>query len=165
MEYRLLGRAGVQVSPLALGTGNFLDPTPEDECEPILNAAIDAGINLIGTGNTYPGEPVIGRILKANGRRHDVLISTMVDHATGPAQLGPNERDLSRHNIIRACERSLKNLQTDYIDLYLLHRPTTLDIPIDESLGALDDLVLFRERCATSVAPPFRRGWSWKRSW
>ena len=141
MEYRSLGRTGLQVSPLALGTGNFLDPTPEDECETILNAAMDAGINLLDTGDLYPGEPVIGRILKANGRRHEILIGTKVDHMTGRRQFGPNERDLSRFNIIRACERSLKNLQTDYIDLYQIHRPTMLDIPIDETLGALNDLV------------------------
>ena len=152
MEYRSLGRTGAKVSPLCLGTDNFMDPTPEDECENILNAAMDAGINLLDTGDVYAdgdGERVIGRILKENGRRHEVLIATKVD--SGRRQvgfrledyrevLGPNEYGQSRLNVIRACETSLKRLQTDYIDLYQIHRPSP-DIPVDETLGALNDLV------------------------
>ncbi len=152
MEYRSLGRTGAKVSPLCLGTDNFMDPTPEDECEDILNAAMDAGINLLDTGDVYAdgdGERVIGRILKANGRRHEVLIATKVD--SGRRQvgfrledytevLGPNEYGQSRLNVIRACEASLKRLQTDYIDLYQIHRPSP-DVPVDETLGALNDLV------------------------
>ena len=152
MEYRSLGRTGAKVSPLCLGTDNFMDPTPEDECENILNAAMDAGINLLDTGDVYAdgdGERVIGRILKENGRRHEVLIATKVD--SGRRQvgfrledyrevLGPNEYGQSRLNVIRACEASLKRLQTDYIDLYQIHRPSP-DIPVDETLGALNDLV------------------------
>ncbi len=152
MEYRSLGRTGAKVSPLCLGTDNFMDPTPEDECEKILNTAMDAGINLLDTGDVYAdgeGEQVIGRILKANGRRHEVLIATKVD--SGRRQVGftledytevlrPNEYGQSRLNVIRACEASLKRLQTDYIDLYQIHRPSP-DIPIDETLSALNDLV------------------------
>ena len=152
MEYRSLGRTGAKVSPLCLGTDNFMDPTPEGECENILNAAMDAGINLLDTGDVYAdgdGERVIGRILKENGRRHEVLIATKVD--SGRRQvgfrledyrevLGPNEYGQSRLNVIRACEASLKRLQTDYIDLYQIHRPSP-DIPVDETLGALNDLV------------------------
>ena len=152
MEYRSLGRTGAKVSPLCLGTDNFMDPTPEDECEKILNLAMDAGINLLDTGDVYAdgdGERVIGRILKANGRRHEVLIATKVD--SGRRQVGftledytevlrPNEYGQSRLNVIRACEASLKRLQTDYIDLYQIHRPSP-DIPVDETLGALNDLV------------------------
>ena len=152
MEYRSLGRTGAKVSPLCLGTDNFMDPTPEDECENILNAAMDAGINLLDTGDVYAdgdGERVIGRILKENGRRHEVLIATKVD--SGRRQvgfrledyrevLGPNEYGQSRLNVIRACEASLKRLQTDYIDLYQIHRPSP-DVPVDETLGALNDLV------------------------
>ena len=152
MEYRSLGRTGANVSPLCLGTDNFMDPTPEDECKRILDAAMDAGINLLDTGDVYAdgdGERVIGRILKENGRRHEVLIATKVD--SGRRQvgfrledyrevLGPNEYGQSRLNVIRACEASLKRLQTDYIDLYQVHRPS-FDIPVDETLGALNDLV------------------------
>ena len=142
MEYRSLGRTGVKVSPLCLGTDNFMSPTPEEECEKILNTAMDAGINLLDTGDIYAdgeGERVIGRILKENRRRHEILIGTKVDHSSRPG--APNERGHSRLNIIRACEASLKRLQTDYIDLYQPHRPSRDDIPLDETLGALNDLV------------------------
>jgi len=152
MEYRTLGRTGVNVSSLCLGTDNFLDPTPAKECEKILNKAIDAGINLIDTGDVYAdgeGEKIIGRILKDSGNRQSVLIGTKVDHGQRrpgftlneyKPELGPNQHGHSRLNIIRACENSLKRLQTDYIDLYQLHRQSP-DIPIDETLRALDDLV------------------------
>ena len=83
VEYRILGRTGVRIAPLALGTDNFADPTPEDECAEILGRAMDAGINFLATGDVYAdgeGEKVIGRLLKANGRRHEMLIGTKVDH-------------------------------------------------------------------------------------
>ena len=83
VDYRILGRTGVRVAPLALGTDNFADPTPEDECAQILERSMDAGINFLATGDVYAegeGEKVIGRILKANGRRHEVLIGTKFDH-------------------------------------------------------------------------------------
>ncbi len=152
-EYRTLGsRTGVKVSPLCLGTDNFADPTPEEECARILETAMDAGINLIDTGDVYAegeGERVIGRTLKNNGRRHEMLIATKVDHGRRTVgatledftdEIGPNEYGHSRLNIIRACEGSLKRLQTDYIDLYQLHRPSP-EMPFDEMLRALDDLV------------------------
>ena len=142
MEYRSLGRTGVQVSPLALGTDNFLDPTPETECEAIINVAMDAGINLIDADDIYEDgevERVIGRVLKKSGRRHEILIGTKVDH--GIRRGAPNITGNSRLNIIRSCDASLKRLQTDYIDLYHLLRPSSDDIPIDETLGALNDLV------------------------
>lgn len=152
MEYRVLGRTGAKVAPLCLGTDNFADPTPEDECVRLLETAMDAGINLLDTGDVYAdgeGERVIGRALKANGRRHEVMIGTKVDHGRREVgvkledyrdQIGPNEYGHSRLNIIRACEGSLRRLQTDYIDLYQVHRPSP-DIPIDETLSALTDLV------------------------
>jgi aryl-alcohol dehydrogenase-like predicted oxidoreductase len=151
-DYRLLGRTGIKVSPLCLGTDNFADPTPEVECAQILETAMDAGINLIDTGDVYAegeGERVIGRTLKANGRRHEVLIATKVDHGRRTVgatledftdEIGPNDYGHSRLNLIRACEGSLERLQTDYIDLYQLHRPSP-EIPFDEILRALDDLV------------------------
>ena len=140
MEYRVLGRSGVKVSPLGLGTGNFGDPTPQDEASRIINRAIDVGINLIDTGNSYSdgeSERFIGRALAQGNRRHEVILATKVFYKVGP---GPNDEDLSRLHIIRACEDSLRRLQTDYIDLYQLHRPSP-SIPLDETLGALTDLV------------------------
>ena len=140
MEYRVLGRSGVKVAPLGLGTGNFADPTPEDEAGRIINRAIDAGINLIDTGNSYSNgesERFIGRALAEGGRRHEVILATKVFYKVGT---GPNDEGLSRLHLIRACEDSLRRLQTDYIDLYQLHRPSP-SIPFDETLAALTDLV------------------------
>jgi aryl-alcohol dehydrogenase-like predicted oxidoreductase len=141
MEHRTLGRTGVKVAPLSFGTDNFVNPTPEEECTRMLLTAMDAGVNLLDTGDVYAngeGERLIGRILKDSGRRHEMLIGTKVDHSSRPG--APNERGHSRLNIIRACEASLKRLGTDYIDLYQPHRPSP-DIPFDETLGALNDLV------------------------
>jgi aryl-alcohol dehydrogenase-like predicted oxidoreductase len=140
MEYRTLGRTGVKVSPLALGTDNFANPTPEAESIEIINRALAAGINLIDTSNSYAkgeSERIIGRALAENGRRDEVIIATKAHYPTGP---GPNDRGNSRLHLIKACEDSLRRLQTDHIDLYQLHRPV-FDIPIDETLGALTDLV------------------------
>ena len=140
MQYRVLGRTGVRVSALALGTANFADPTPEAEASQILNRAIDAGINLIDTGDSYArgeAERIIGRTLRGRGRREQVLLSTKVFPPTGP---GPNERGNSRLHILRACEASLARLQTDYIDLYFVHRFDP-DVRQEETLAALDDLV------------------------
>lgn len=140
MDYRNLGRTGIKIAPLALGTDNFANPTPEDECVQIIEAALAAGINLIDTSNSYAkgeAERVIGRALKANGKRDQVILATKVHYPTGP---GINDRGNSRRHIVQACEASLQRLQTDYIDLYQTHRPA-LDIPLDETLRALDDLV------------------------
>lgn len=140
MEYRKLGRSGVRIAPLALGTDNFANPTSEPESQAILHRAIDAGINLIDTSNSYAkgeAERIIGRALKKNGRRHDVLLATKAHYPTGP---GPNDMGNSRLHLIRACEASLQRLQTDYIDLFQLHRPD-FDVSIEETLSALTDLV------------------------
>ncbi len=151
MEYRLIGKTGIKVSCLALGTDNFADPTPEKESSLILETSIDAGINLVDTGDVYAdgeGEKIIGRTLKRNKKRDQVLIATKVDHGKrrpgfsidDPSLFGPNDHGHSRLNIIRACENSLKRLQTDYIDIYQLHRPSP-EIHFDEILGAMTDLV------------------------
>ena len=152
MEYKILGRTGLEVSSIAFGTDNFLDPTPEKESTRMLNHALDAGINLIDTGDVYAGgeaEKMIGRALKNNGRRQDILISTKVDHGMSiPGKsldeyipdLKPNTHGLSKANIIRACENSLRSFQTDYIDIYFAHRYSP-EIPLDETLSALDYLV------------------------
>ncbi len=140
MEYRALGRTGVRVSAVALGTANFADPTPEPEARQILERAVDAGINLIDSGNSYAdgeAERIIGRVLKGNGLRKQVLLTTKVFPPTGP---GPNERGNSRLHIMQACEDSLDRLQTDYIDFYFIHR-FDLDTRHDDTLAALDDLV------------------------
>ena len=140
MEYRALGRTGVRVSALALGTANFADPTPESEARQMMERAIDAGINLIDTGNSYAAgesERFIGRALKRNGLRDRVLLATKAHYPVGP---GPNDRGNSRLHLIRACQDSLKRLEVDHIDLFQLHRPS-LEIPVDETLRALDDLV------------------------
>ena len=151
MEYRLIGKTGIKVSCLALGTDNFADPTPEKESSLILETSIDAGINLVDTGDVYAdgeGEKIIGRTLKKTKKRDQVLIATKVDHGKrrpgfsidDPSLFGPNDHGHSRLNIIRACENSLKRLQTDYIDIYQLHRPSP-EIHFDEILGAMTDLV------------------------
>ena len=140
MDYRVLGRTGVKIAPLALGTDNFANPVPEGEASRILQRALEAGINLIDTSNSYAkgeSEAIIGRVLAQNGRREEVLLATKAHYPTGP---GPNDRGNSRLHIMRACEASLRRLQTDYIDLYQIHRPV-FDIPLDETLSALNDLV------------------------
>jgi 1-deoxyxylulose-5-phosphate synthase len=138
MEHRLLGRTGVRVSPLCLGAMNLGGPTPEDEGIRIVHAALDAGVNLIDTADVYhdgASEVVVGKALA--GRRDRVVLATKVHGRTGP---GPNDAGNSRLHILRACDASLRRLGTDYIDLYQVHRPSP-DIPVDETLGALTDLV------------------------
>lgn len=140
MDYHILGRTGVKVAPLALGTDNFANPIPEAEATAILLRALDAGINLIDTSNSYAGgesERIIGRALAQQGRRHEVILATKAHYPTGS---GPNERGNTRLHLMRACEDSLRRLQIDWIDLYQLHRPV-FDLPIEETLGALTDLV------------------------
>ena len=140
MNYRTLGRTGLQVSPLCLGGDNFANPTPEADAIRLIQAALDGGINFIDTSNSYKNgdsERIIGQALAQSGRRGQVIIATKVHYPVGP---GPNDRGNSRRHILAACEDSLRRLQTDYIDLYQTHRPD-MEIPLDETLGALDDLV------------------------
>jgi aryl-alcohol dehydrogenase-like predicted oxidoreductase len=140
MEYRSLGRTGAMVSPLCLGTMNFGNPTSTEESIAIINHASDAGINFIDTANVYnagESERIVGDALKQSGRRDQVILATKVYSKMGH---GPNEGGASRSHILRACEDSLRRLQTDRIDLYQLHRPP-LTIPQDEVLRAFDDLV------------------------
>jgi 1-deoxyxylulose-5-phosphate synthase len=137
-HYRVLGRTGVKVPKLCLGTMNFGGPTPEDESIRITHAALDAGMTFIDTANVYvkgESERVLGKALQ--GKRDQVFLATKVFGSVGD---GPNDQGLSRHHIMRACEDSLRRLNTDHIDLYQLHRPV-FDLPLDEPLRALDDLV------------------------
>ncbi|MBN1581927.1 MAG: aldo/keto reductase, partial [Anaerolineae bacterium] len=140
MEYRTLGRTGVKVSPLCLGTMNFGGPTDEANSIAIINRALAAGINFIDTANVYTGgrsEQIVGQALQENGQRDQVVLATKVYGRMGD---GPNDLGVSRYHIIKACEDSLRRLQTDHIDLYQLHRPP-MDVPQDETLRAFDDLI------------------------
>jgi aryl-alcohol dehydrogenase-like predicted oxidoreductase len=140
MDYRLLGRTGVRVAPLAIGTMNFGNPTAEEESARIIDYALDAGLNLLDTANSYnagESEAIIGRALQASGRRHELILATKAHFPTGP---GPNDRGNSRLHLLRACEDSLRRLQTDYIDLYQIHRPDP-SLSVEETLAALSDLV------------------------
>jgi aryl-alcohol dehydrogenase-like predicted oxidoreductase len=139
MDYRFLGRTAVRVSPLCLGTLNFGGPTSENESIHMIHRALDAGINFIDTANIYnqgESERVVGKAL-ANGRRQNVILATKVYAAMSD---DPNDRGVSRRHILSTVEGSLRRLQTDWIDLYQIHRPV-FDVPQEESLHALDDLV------------------------
>jgi len=139
MEYRILGRTGVRVSPLCLGTMNFGGPTPEPESIRIIHQALDAGINFVDTANMYvrgESERVVGKALMG-GRREKVIVATKVHF---PQSDDPNDRGNSRRHIMQAVDDSLHRLQTEWIDLYQIHRPV-FDVPQDETLRALDDLV------------------------
>jgi aryl-alcohol dehydrogenase-like predicted oxidoreductase len=141
MEYRSLGRTGVQVSPLCLGCMNFGWGAEEDDSIRIVHRAMDAGINFLDTANVYArgvSETITGKALAADGRRDRVLLATKVHGRM--ADDDPNASGNHRRHIIRACEDSLRRLQTDRIDLYQIHRPQPM-IPIDETLRALDDLI------------------------
>lgn len=141
MEYRSLGRTAAKVSPLCLGCMMFGGKTTPEDSYAIIDRAIDAGINFLDTANVYVrgrSEEVTGEALKRNGKRHQVVLATKV-HGTMDDE-DPNAYGSSRRHIIEQCEASLRRLQTDYIDLYQIHRPRS-DTPIDETLRALDDLI------------------------
>jgi len=142
MEYRNLGRTGVKVSPLCIGAGSFCG----GEYEPfarLLGEAIDLGLNFIDTANIYGGagrdERMIGRAVREMHNRDRLIIATKVEGPMDPNDL--NARGYSRRHIIDQCEQSLRRLGTDYIDLYQLHCSRGSEMPIDEPLRALDDLV------------------------
>jgi aryl-alcohol dehydrogenase-like predicted oxidoreductase len=140
MNHRPLGRTGVQVSPLCLGAmmfGAWGNPDHEDSIR-IIHRALDAGINFIDTADVYArgeSEEIVGKALA--GRRDEVVLATKVHGTMGD---DPNQFGNSRRWIIREVENSLRRLKTDWIDLYQIHRPEP-DTDIDETLGALTDLV------------------------
>jgi len=140
-DYRNLGRTGVKVSPLCLGCMNFGGKTDEAQSAQIIDRALDAGINFLDTANVYhrgDSEEAVGKALEQNRRRDHVILATKVH---GPmAKDEPNAGGNHRRHILRQCEASLRRLQTDWIDLYQIHRPQS-DIPLDETLRALDDLI------------------------
>jgi len=139
MEYRLLGRTGVMVSPLCLGTMNLGHPTPEDESIRLIHKAFSGGINFLDTANVYndgESERVVGKAL-TGGLRRRIILATKCHF---PQSEDINDRGNSRRHIMHAIEDSLRRLNTDWIDLYQIHRPV-FEIPQDETLRALDDLV------------------------
>lgn len=140
MQYRPLGRTGVQVSPLCLGAMMFGPWGNDDEQDSIriIHAALDAGINFVDTADVYSAgrsEEIVGKAL--GDRRDDVFLATKFFMPMGD---DPNHRGGSRRWIMRAVEDSLRRLATDHIDLYQVHRPSP-DTDIEETLGALTDLV------------------------
>lgn len=139
MEYRHLGRSGLQVSVVGLGCNNFGMRCDFDQSKDVVHRALDAGITLFDTADVYGGqgksEEFLGKILK--GRRQEVVLATKFGMKMGE---GPHKSGGSRKYIMSAVEDSLRRLDTDYIDLYQLHRPDP-ETPIDETLRALDDLV------------------------
>jgi len=138
MEYRRLGSSGLKVSEVGLGCNNFGMRIDQAATTAVVGACLDAGITFFDTADVYGGsksETMLGEAL--NGKRHQVVLATKF---ASPMGEGPDQRGGSRRYVMNAVEASLKRLKTDYIDLYQMHRPDD-DTPIEETLGALDDLV------------------------
>jgi aryl-alcohol dehydrogenase-like predicted oxidoreductase len=141
MDYRTLGTTGTKVSPLCLGAMMFgqIGNADHGDCIRIIHRALDAGINFIDTADVYSrgeSEEIVGEAL-AGGKRENVVLATKVHGTMGD---DPNQSGNSRRWIVKEVENSLRRLRTDYIDLYQIHRPEA-DTSIDETLGALSDLV------------------------
>ncbi|HEY9330887.1 MAG TPA: aldo/keto reductase [Streptomyces sp.] len=140
MQYRTLGRTGIKVSPYALGAMMFgaLGNPDHDDCTRIVHTALDAGINFIDTADVYgrgESEEILAKALK--GRRDNVVLATKAHLAMGD---DPNQQGNSRRWITRAVEDSLRRLETDYIDLYQMHRPDP-ETDVEETLSTLTDLM------------------------
>ncbi len=144
MQYVQLGRSGAKVSRIVLGTMNFGPQTSEEHSHAIMDAAVEAGVNFFDTANVYGGvdnrgwtEEIVGRWLQKSGKRDEVVLATKV---YGEMTKVPNQSKLSALNIRRACDASLRRLQTDHIDLYQMHHVDRLT-PWDEIWQAMDVLV------------------------
>ena len=138
MDYRKLGRSGLKVSPLCLGTMMFGGPTDEPTAARIIGKAREAGINFIDTADVYTegrSEEIVGRAIAPH--RDGWILATKVANPTGA---GPNGRGLSRRWIMQACEASLKRLGTESIDIYYLHKEDH-GTPLEETVRAIGDLV------------------------
>ncbi len=143
MRMRFLGKSGIKVSELCLGTMTFGDnarigAVEQKEADSIVGIALDGGINFFDTADIYSegqSEQILGRAL--GKRRKSIILATKVRNQSGS---GPNDVGLSRHHILEGCAASLKRLGTDYIDLYQVHR-FDFSRPLEETLRALDDLV------------------------
>src|SRR3954466_9536679 len=167
MAYGHVGRSGLLVSPIGLGTMNFGFTADESTSSAILDAAIDAGINFFDTADVYGGpqtpdmakgvgisEEIIGRGLQRSRRRDNIVLATKVYQPMG---LGPNDRRLSAYHIRRACEASLRRLHTDHIDLYQMHHVDRAT-PWEEIWQAMEQLV--REGKVLYVGTSNFPGWS-----
>lgn len=166
MTYKHLGRTGLQISRLVLGTLNFGELTEERVAFQIMDKALEAGINFFDTADVYGGpqapnmekgfgtsEEIIGRWLAQGGRRDRIVLATKVYQPMG---LGPNDRRLSAYHIRRACEASLRRLRTDHIDLYQMHH-VDRRTPWDEIWQAMEQLV--REGKVTYIGSSNFAGW------
>jgi len=144
MQYTNLGRTGLKVSRLCLGTMNFGPETTETDSHAIMDKACELGLNFFDTADIYGWkkgegwtEQIIGRWLaQGGGRRESIVLATKLYGDTGD---GPNDRGLSAYHIRKACEDSLRRLQTDHIDLYQMHH-IARDTPVDEILQAMEQL-------------------------
>jgi len=147
MKIRQLGRTGLKVTEVCLGTMTFGNQADETGAFAIMDTADHGGVNFFDTADVYPlggglervgrTEEIVGKWLRERSARDRIVLATKCRGAMGP---GPNDEGLSRRHILRACEESLRRLRTDYIDLYQAHAPDPTT-PIDETLGAFDDLV------------------------
>jgi aryl-alcohol dehydrogenase-like predicted oxidoreductase len=139
LKHRVLGRSALKVSELCLGTMMFGGPTEEAEARRIIDHAADAGVNFIDTANSYEkgrSEEITGRAIKA--KRHHWVLATKLANPMGP---GINERGLSRVNILRSVDDSLKRLQLDHIDIVYTHRPPDATTPHEEIAAAFGDVI------------------------
>jgi aryl-alcohol dehydrogenase-like predicted oxidoreductase len=147
VDYVRLGRSGLKVSPICLGTMSFGDQQrrewylTEDQSEPIVRRAVDAGVNFFDTADLYSAgltEEITGRLLgKLFADRDDYVLATKLFYPTGP---GPNDRGLSRKHIMSAIDGSLRRLGTDHVDVYQIHR-WDVDTPVEETMQALHEVV------------------------
>src|SRR5579872_3568721 len=147
MQYRNLGRTGLKVSELCMGTMQFGWTTDEEHAYQVLDAFVESGGNFLDTADVYTrwaegnaggvAEQIIGRWMKDRGNRDSLVVATKVRGTMGP---GPNDVGLSRKHILDAVEASLRRLQTDFIDLYQAHSDDQ-SVPLDETLEAFDNLV------------------------
>lgn len=139
MDLRPFGRTGLMISPVTLGSMEFGSKVDEPEATRLFLCAMDAGVNAIDTANVYASsrsEEIVGGLI--SGTRDKLILATKFSVPTDSQD--PNSGGTSRRTVIAACEASLRRLQTDYIDIYYIHRPST-QTAIDETLRALDDLV------------------------
>lgn len=160
MKYTYLGRTGLQVSRLCLGTMNFGPRTPETDSYAIMDAGLEQGVNFFDTANRYGREvslghteEIIGRWLAQGGRREQIVLATKV---FGPMGDGVNDKGLSAYHIRKACEDSLRRLQTDHIDLYQMHH-VQRNTPWEEIWQAMEQLV--REGKVLYVGSSNFAGW------
>ncbi|MEL7974802.1 aldo/keto reductase [Isoptericola sp. F-RaC21] len=166
MEYAHLGRSGLLVSRVGLGTMNFGDATDEADAFGVMDTAIELGVNFFDSADVYGGpqspdmekgygtsEEIIGNWLKTSGRRDEIILATK---AYQPMGLRPNDRRLSAYHLKRACEASLRRLQTDHIDLYQMHHVDRAT-PFEEIWQAMEQLVA--EGKITYVGSSNHAGW------